>query len=290
VRRIRAAGASCAIYNHYGPTETTVGVCVYRCDDDGDGIVPIGRPLRGVDVAIVGDGVGEIEIGGSTVARGYVGAGAEPGDCFVVRRGRRVYRTGDLGRALPDGNVEFLGRADEQVKVRGFRVEPAEVESALLAHPDVVQVLVTPRIDERGAVALVAHVRTKSGVVDAAELRDFLRERLPEYMVPSEVAPLASVLLRPSGKVDRAALAAEAPQHDEATALEQVLVEIYRDVLGNPGLAPGDDFFSSGGDSLRAVEIVARVRDATEAECPVAYVFTRPTPRALAEALAAPRD
>jgi amino acid adenylation domain-containing protein len=307
VRRIRASGAACAIYDHYGPTETTVGACVYRCDEAGErGTVPIGRPLRGVEVAIVADdgreapagNVGEIEIGGPTVARGYLGASRETGERFVVRRRdgrpRRVYRTGDLGRVLPDGNIEFLGRADEQVKVRGFRVEPAEIEAALLAHPEVVHAFVSSRTDERGAVTLVAHVATKSGAVAADELARFLGERLPEHMVPSDFVGIASVPLRPSGKVDRKALAKAAPQHepedDEATALEQVLVEIYRDVLGNPGLAPSDDFFSSGGDSLRAVEIVARVRDATEADCPVAYVFTRPTPRALAEALASPLD
>lgn len=312
VRRVRHGG-TCAIYNHYGPTETTVGACVYRCDTartSHQGIVPIGRPLPGVAVTIAGahggsagaGEIGEIEIAGPTLSRGYVNRQIETAERFVAARPGRtatrvVYRTGDLGRLLPDGNIEFLGRADQQVKIRGYRVEPAEIEAALVTHPDITSAIVAAHVDGDGRATLVAHYVALSSDLRPNEVESFLRGLLPDYMVPSELVRVPSIPLLPSGKADVSALdhpgdgnaprpgrPAEPPARGVA-ALEAAVVDIYRDVLDKPQLSPLDDFFDSGGDSLCAVEIVARVRDLVAAEVPVAYVFTRRTPRNLADAL-----
>jgi len=289
----------------YGPTEGTVLCAVYEVSEGvRAGRQMIGRPLPNARLYVLdraGEPVpagvaGELCLGGVGVARGYAGrpdltAEKWIPDAFGGGAGTRLYRTGDRARRLPDGTLEFLGRVDAQVKVRGFRIEPGEVEAALLAHPRVRDAVVVAREDAPGERRLVGYVVREGDSPDAAELRAFLRERLPEPMVPSALVALDAFPLTPTGKVDRRALPApEAPGEDAAgapprTPAEEVLAGIWAELLRLEHVGRDGDFFELGGHSLLATQLASRVRRVFGVEIPVRAVFEAPTPAALAERL-----
>ncbi|HZI11501.1 MAG TPA: amino acid adenylation domain-containing protein, partial [Myxococcus sp.] len=269
----------------YGPTETTLFASCHRMTDVAQvgTSVPIGRPIGNTQVYVldaagqpVPAGVtGELFIGGEGVARGYVEQPALTAERFVPDgfsgvAGARLYRTGDLARWRADGVLEFLGRADAQVKVRGYRIELAEVEAALLAQPRVREAVATVREEVRGDKRLVAYVVSApgSGPLDTAALRAGLKERLPEYMQPSAVVVLDALPLTPQGKVDRKALPAPdfAATRNEHVAprdsTEEVLASIWADVLRVPQVGIHDNFFELGGDSILSLQLIARARAA----------------------------
>jgi len=287
--------------NAYGPAEASVMATVYEPPRDRpwpvDRDPPIGRPIAGTTVRILDErgqpvpagGVGDLHIGGVGLARGYLGRPELTAERFVSdpdRPGERLYRTGDLVRMLDDGNLEFIGRADEQVKIRGFRIELQEVESALARHPGVAESAVVAREDEPGDRRLVAYVGAASGAVPTqVELRRFLSERLPPYMVPSCFVRLDALPLTPNGKVNRDALPPPGdPRRELATDwvaprtdVELTLASIWRRVLGVDAIGVDDDFFELGGHSLQAIQVIAEVRQALGAGVGVRALFEAPT-------------
>ena len=267
----------------YGPTEGTI-ICASLLANE----IPwrdhgpktlIGRPLPGAELRLVDRSgglaaigvAGEIWIGGPGVTRGYLGREELTAEKYVEREGRRWYRTGDLARWLPDGVLEFLGRVDEQVKVRGFRIEPGEIEAALLEQREVREAVVLAVPVEAGDKRLVAYVVPEGPWEEIEEaLRAALARRLPEHMVPAAFVPLVELPLTAHGKVDRRALAklgaAAAPSPVDATAprtpAEEALAEIWRGLLGVERVGVHDNFFRLGGDSILGIQVVARARQA----------------------------
>ncbi|HEY0781429.1 MAG TPA: condensation domain-containing protein, partial [Thermoanaerobaculia bacterium] len=288
--------------------------------------VPIGRPIATLAIHLLDRALhpvplgstGELLIGGVGLARGYLGRPELTAERFVPdpfagekgEPGARLYRTGDLARYLPDGAIDYLGRADQQVKLRGFRIELGEIEAALAAHPRVAAaaVLLLPALmggvggaGAAGDMRLVAFLVPADGApptLDTAELRAYLKQRLPDAMVPAAFVALAELPLSTSGKVDRKALARLAPAAEERAAglgqaaltpTEEIVAALWAQVLGVPRLARDDDFFALGGHSLLATQVVMRVRDELGAELPVAAVFQAPTVAAFAERVTAAR-
>jgi amino acid adenylation domain-containing protein/non-ribosomal peptide synthase protein (TIGR01720 family) len=296
------------LVNSYGPTEATIAATVYEHPGPGAAApereVPIGRPLPGVAAHVLDrdlrpvplGAAGELCLGGVCLARGYLGRPALTAERFVPDPfggpGERLYRTGDLVRRLPDGSLEFAGRLDAQVKVRGFRVEPGEIEAALARHPAVREAAVLPWEAGGGELRLAAWVA--AGEASADELRDFLLERLPAWMVPAAFVLLDALPRTPQGKLDRRALpdpgrAAGAEEGGWAaprTPAEEALAAIWRDLLRVERVGVHDDFFRLGGDSILSIQVVARARQAGLALTP-RQIFENPTVAALA-ALAAP--
>jgi acyl-coenzyme A synthetase/AMP-(fatty) acid ligase len=300
--QVQAAGR-CRMLNHYGPTETTIGSCTFDVGDDVSawrpGTVPVGKPISNTRAYVL-DGQlepvpvgvpGELCIAGAGVARGYIEQPEQTDAVFVSdpAGSGRLYRTGDLARFLPDGNIEFLGRRDEQVKIRGFRVEPAEVEAVLGRHADVSQAAVTVAADAHGSPRLVAYVVARTQT-DAADLRAFCAESLPDFMVPSQFVPIDALPFTASGKIDRRALPdpgdvdlrQETDYVAPSTPLEQELAAIWADVLGVERVGATDDFFALGGHSLLATQIVARVRTTLNVDLPLHILFLSPTVEGLA--------
>jgi hypothetical protein len=237
---------------------------------------------------------GELYLAGAGLARGYLGQGALTAGRFVAcpfgPDGARMYRTGDLVRWNQDGQVEYIGRTDFQVKVRGFRIELGEVEAALTAHPDVDTAVAVVREDRPGDQRLVAYVLAGADPagLDVAALTDLVRERLPEYMVPSAIVPLAAFPTTPSGKLDRNAL--PAPEHTEVAAgrgprnhNEEVLCRLFAELLGVDEVGIDIDFFDHGGHSLLATRLIGRIRSELNADVKVTAVFRNPTVAQLAE-------
>ncbi|HEX7238619.1 MAG TPA: amino acid adenylation domain-containing protein, partial [Longimicrobiaceae bacterium] len=262
--------------------------------------IPIGRPVGDRRVYLLDRysgavplGVaGELCVGGPSVARGYLGRPELTAERFVPdpfsgEPGARLYRSGDRVKWRADGLLEFVGRVDFQVKVRGFRVEPGEVEAILASHPRVREAAVVVRADTAGAKALVGYAVAPEDT--GAELRGWLRERMPEYMVPSAVVVLEAMPLTPHGKVDRRALPAPGAAGDDEsyvaprTPTEELLAGIWSGVLGVERVGAGDGFFDRGGHSLLATRVVSRVREAFGAELPLRALFEAPTLAALAE-------
>ncbi|WP_164002735.1 non-ribosomal peptide synthetase, partial [Pyxidicoccus caerfyrddinensis] len=303
LQRLPAAG----LHNLYGPTEAAVDVTYYPCvRDEPHRSVPIGRPVANTQIRLldahlrpVPIGVpGELFIGGVQVGRGYLGrpeltAERFIPDAFSDTPGARLYRTGDVARWLADGEIEYLGRADFQVKVRGLRIELGEIESALEQQPAVQQAVVMAREDRAGDKRLVAYVVGRGGpeAVEVSALRERLHEKLPEYMVPSAFVVLAAFPLTPSGKVDRKALpipdaASSASEYvAPRTTTEEKLAALWTEVLRLPRVGVKDHFFEAGGHSLLATQLISRVRGAFGVELSLRAVFEAPTLEAFARRL-----
>ncbi|HEX7242003.1 MAG TPA: amino acid adenylation domain-containing protein, partial [Longimicrobiaceae bacterium] len=291
------AGLPFALVNSYGPTENTMVATSGGVSSGGAGAPTIGAPIDRVRAYVLDPWLGllpagvpgELYVGGAGVARGYLGrpeltAERFVPDAFGGAPGARAYRTGDRVRWTATGELEFLGRIDAQVKIRGFRVEPGEVEAALLAHPGVREAAVVAREDAPGEKRLVAYVVAEAG---AAELRAWLRERVPEYMVPSAVVHLEAMPLTPNRKLDRRALPAPGAAADgeyvaPRTAAEEILCGIWAEVLGAGRVGAAGNFFELGGHSLLAMQVVSRVRRTLGVELPLRALFEAPTVAELA--------
>jgi amino acid adenylation domain-containing protein len=294
-----------AVYNLYGPSEdTTYSTCALMKRGAG-AKVTIGRALSRKQLYVLGEGqellavgvTGEVCLGGMGVARGYLNGAGQTAERFVphpysTEPGMRLYRTGDLGRWLESGEVEFLGRRDQQVKLRGYRIELGEIETALQAHPQVREAVVLVKEDEGGEKRLLAYV-VAEGEVAAAALTQYLSERLPGYMVPSQVVLVAALPLTANGKVDRQGLARMAVERQEArgeaerarTAVEEVLSGVWSETLGLAEVGLSENFFALGGHSLLATQVVSRVREVFAVELPLRAIFEQPTVEGLAIAI-----
>jgi acyl-CoA synthetase (AMP-forming)/AMP-acid ligase II len=280
------------LINEYGPTETVVGCCVYEVPAGASlaGAVPIGRPIANTQLYIldahlrpVPIGVpGELYIGGDGVARGYLNRPELTAEKFIPhpfgdQPGARLYKTGDLARYQPDQNIEFLGRIDDQVKIRGFRIELGEIEAVLCQHPSVHEAVVIVREDTPGDSHLVAYVVPQAQQSPStSDLRSFLQEKLPEYMVPMAFVILERLPLTPNGKVDRRALPQpkrESPFVAPRNAVEEALAGMWAEVLRLERVGIHDNFFALGGHSLLATQVVSRLRSAFQVELPVRRLF-----------------
>ena len=288
------------LVNNYGPTEGTVVSTsgVVAPDSSTNQLPTIGRPIDGVQIYILdehqqpvpGGAAGEIYIGGAGLARGYRNRPDLTAERFVqnpfsVEAGERLYRAGDLARWLPDGQIAFLGRIDEQVKIRGYRVEPSEIATVLGQHASVRNSVVVAREDVPGEKELVAYVVLSSGAkLNAGELRDHLRKRLPDYMVPVEFVPIANVPVTANGKLDRAALPAPNGNrpHAEAyveprTPVEEELVKILAPLLKLKRVGVNDNFFLLGGHSLLGTQLIARISETFGVDLTLLKLFDHPT-------------
>jgi natural product biosynthesis luciferase-like monooxygenase protein len=305
------------IINMYGPTETTIWSSTQRVTGDeagGTGCVSIGRPIANTQIYVldahrqpVPVGVpGELWIGGDGVARGYWQRSELTDEKFArdpFVAGNRMYRTGDLGRRCRDGAIDFIGRVDHQVKIRGHRIELGEIEAALMRHGDVRQAVVVVRSDRPDDPQLVAYVvAARATAPEAAALRDFLRRDLPEYMLPAVFVTLERLPLTPNGKVDRKALPAptvgSAAGRPEAAAplsdVERSVAAIWRDILRVEQIGADDNFFDFGGHSLQVVQVQNRLRETVGVDVPILQLFQHPTIRSLArfigERASAPKE
>jgi amino acid adenylation domain-containing protein len=297
------------LVNEYGPTETVVGCCIHEVgpNDSRHGSIPIGRPIANTRLYVLDadlkpvppGGMGELYIGGAGVARGYYN---RPDltqerflpDPFADGEGARMYKSGDLARLREDGVLEYLGRADDQVKVRGYRIELGEIEAALAGHPAVQACAVLAREDSPGDKQLVGYVVPHEGdCPSAADLRAHLAVRLPEYMVPARFVMMASFPLTQNGKVDRRAL--PAPEADAGPArdvaaprneVEKTLAVIWAELLNVKAVGVRDDFFDLGGHSLLALKALARIREALDVDLSPDALFDSPTVEGLAALVA----
>jgi amino acid adenylation domain-containing protein len=292
-------GSGASLWNLYGPTEASIDATYWECKRDSEqAIVPIGRPIANTQVYILDANrnpvpigvVGEIHIGGDGVARGYLNQPKLTAERFICHSfdgepAQRLYRTGDLARYLPDGNIEFLGRTDNQVKIRGYRIELGEIEAVLTQNPAVRESAVIAREDRAGDKQLVAYIVPRESAPAISELRADLKAKLPEYMVPSAFVVLDSLPLTPNGKVDRKAL--PSPDRDSAdleqlyvaprNAAEEIIAGIWAEILGRKRLGVHDNFFDRGGHSLKATQVVSRLRKVFQSEIPLRHLFEFPT-------------
>ncbi|RKH37600.1 non-ribosomal peptide synthetase, partial [Corallococcus sicarius] len=300
-------GAGRRFFNTYGPTEGTVVATLAECVAGGDA-PPIGRPLGHVEVYVldprlepVPPGVrGELYLGGAGLARGYLDRPALTAERFVPHPfatggGQRLYRTGDVVRFRADGQLAYLGRADAQVKVRGFRIEPGEVEAGVRGRPEVKDAVVLVREDVPGDKRLVAYVVPAPGQpLDVAALRRALKDALPDYMVPSAFVVLDALPLTPNGKLDRAALPAPvqgagrvreyaAPRTD----VQRQLADVWSELLRVERVGLHDDFFELGGHSLLTTQVLSRIRKVFQVELPLRELFDAPTVAGLSVAVEA---
>jgi amino acid adenylation domain-containing protein len=299
--------AGFALINMYGPTENSVISTCHRVPLEGVGLPPIGRPLENQQAYVldarmnpVAPGVpGELYVAGIGVARGYLGQPGMTAAAFVPcpftgAPGARMYRTGDRVRWLADGQLEFMGRTDEQVKLRGYRIETGEIESALLSHPGVAQAAVLLRADG-GAARLVAYT-AGDGVPGpgAGELRAYLRERLPDYMVPAAWMALQALPLTQNGKVDRKALPAPEPEaravSQPHSAAERRIAKVWQEVLGLATVGLEDNFFDVGGHSMLVARMQEALREAIGREVSAVELFQYPTVGSLAAHLESTAD
>jgi len=294
-----------AVVNNYGPTENTVvttsGLVTATA---ASGLPTIGRPIANTQVYLLDSQLqpvpigarGELYISGAGLARGYLNRPELTAQCFIPhawsqKPGARLYKTGDIARFGCDGKIEFLGRIDSQVQLRGFRLELGEIESLLVQHPAVQQTVVIVREDVPGNKRLVAYVVLNQQALVTSELRCFLKQNLPDYMVPSTFVVLEALPLTPNGKVDRRALRAPdmfSPELEKAcvapqTSVEEVIVGIWAEVLGLKQLGVDDNFFDLGGHSLLATQLISRVRDAFQVELPLQTLFEAPTVSGMAK-------
>nr|WP_275976573.1 amino acid adenylation domain-containing protein [Geothrix alkalitolerans] len=284
------------IINEYGPTETVVGCCVHevRPEDPTSGPVPIGRPIANTSLYVLDPSLrpvppgemGELYIGGAGVARGYLNRPELTAERFLPDPfsdvpGATMYKTGDLSRYRADGILEYLGRIDDQVKIRGYRVELGEIEAALAAQPKVWSCAVLARADESGAKQLLAYVVARDDArPDAGELRSFLKERIPGYMVPAHFIFMDALPLTPNGKVDRKALppwtgetAGAEKGGKPRTRTEQALAAIWCDLLKRDTVGVDDDFFDLGGDSMSGIGLLIQIKSTFGVDLELAGLF-----------------
>jgi amino acid adenylation domain-containing protein len=306
-------GCRAQIVNTYGPTECTDICAMYRVERPESFLtrpVPIGRSLPNVELLILDSQLdlvpageeGELCVGGAGVGRGYLNDGALTSTKFVPHpysqvTGARLYKTGDRARYLPDGNIEFLGRIDYQVKVRGYRIELGGIEAVLEQHPQVREAVIVARSigDESGDMQLVAYVVAKDPALAPGNLRDWLRAKLPEYMTPSQWVMLPALPLTPSGKVDRRALSTlehtgsgrAATHASPRTPLEESLAQIWAQTLGVEQVGIHDNFFESGGHSLLATQLLTQIHRLLGCEIEMRILFEAPTVASLAERITA---
>ncbi|HEX8090156.1 MAG TPA: amino acid adenylation domain-containing protein, partial [Blastocatellia bacterium] len=300
----------CSLHNHYGPSEShVVTYSVLPSDTEAwPAHPPIGRPIFNTQIYILDKRLnpvpqgtqGGLYIGGVSLARGYVDRPDLTAEKFIPNPfsdepGERLYKTGDVARHLPDGEIQFLGRADDQVKIRGFRVEPGEIEAVLAQHPAVQEAVLALREDSPGNRRLVAYiVSDRKQKPTTIELRNYLRERLPDYMVPSGFIVLKALPLTPNGKINHAALMIDRePSYDlglekilPRTHAEKLLARIWSSALGIETVGIHDNFFDLGGHSLLAMQIVLRLREALRIDLPLRVFFERPDVDGLVNALA----
>ena len=293
------------LHNLYGPTEAAVDVTFWRCRDEGDRSVPIGHPVANTQTYVldrrlepVAIGVeGELFLGGVQVGRGYVNRPGLTADRFIPdpfgqKPGARLYRTGDRARYRDDGAIEFLGRFDDQVKIRGFRIELGEIEARLEQHPAVAHAAVVVRKSPVGDSRIAAYVVARgTPAPDTGELRRFLSDALPDYMVPSAVVVLDALPLSPNGKLDRRALPEPAADRAQQvyvaprSSTETTLAAIWREVLGVERVGVHDSFFELGGHSLLATKALSRMRQSLGLDVPLRTFFERPTIEGIALAI-----
>ncbi len=308
---------NCQLINGYGPTENTTFTCYYQIPTSlsPDVSIPIGRPIANTQVYILDKNLqpvpigvpGELHISGASLARGYFNRPELTQEKFIPNPfedslGSKLYKTGDLARYLPDGNIEYLGRIDNQVKIRGYRIELGEIEAVLSQHPRVLQVVVVVRSDHPGDKYLTAYVVTAQTLTSdqrlvasvvpnqesaptIADLRHFLKQKLPDYMMPSVYVILDALPLTPNGKVDRRALPApeglrldlETEYVAPRTLVEEMLAKIWAEVLRLEKVGIHDNFFDKGGHSLKATQVLSRVQEAFQLELPLHSLFEEPT-------------
>jgi amino acid adenylation domain-containing protein len=290
------------IYNGYGPTECSIGSTFMKLEPSTQLPPPIGRPKPNYQAYVLDENLnpvpvgvtGELHVGGTGVARGYLNRPELTADRFIsdpFRPGGRLYKTGDLVRRRLDGTLVFAGRIDHQVKINGLRVELGEIEAALLSHPDVGQAVVT--VPERsGRKHLAGYVRPENGIrPQVADLRAHLAKTLPGYMIPTYLIVLDELPLTANGKVDKAALPAPEPGAARAepvpprTLMETMLVDLYASVLGSEDIGAADSFFDAGGNSLQALQLIARLYSELAVDLDVSSVFLNPTAQQLAAVL-----
>jgi amino acid adenylation domain-containing protein len=300
VQKVLLELKNCQLINGYGPTENTTFTCCYSITQTTQLVnsVPIGRAIANTQVYILDHYlqpvpigvIGEIYIGGDGLARGYLHRPELTAEKFIPNpfhpsSSPRLYRTGDLGRYLPDGNIEFTRRIDHQVKIRGFRIELGEIEAVLSQHPVVLQSVVIAREDIVGDKRLVAYivVKPKQNLPSVSELRSFLKEQLPEYMIPVAFVTLDTIPLTPNGKIDRKALPiSDSVDREEEyiaprTPSEEIIANIFASVLGIQYVGIHDNFFTLGGHSLLATQLISRLRLTFTVEIPLRTVFESPT-------------
>ena len=293
------------LINLYGSSEVAADVTWYETrDDESLSNVPIGRAIANTQTYILDWQMqtvpirvaGELYVGGDSLARGYLNRPELSAERFVPnpfsqKPGARLYKTGDLARHRADGNIEYIGRSDNQVKVRGHRVELREIEVALGQHPNVCECAVITMEDKAGEKRLAAYVVAgKDEGVGASELRNYLKQKLPGYMVPSAFVLLEAMPLTPNGKINRRALPApeqagpgqESDYDNERSPIEEILAGIWADLLGLERIGVRDNFFDLGGHSLLATQVVSRIRDALQVELPLMALFDAPTVSGLA--------
>jgi amino acid adenylation domain-containing protein len=293
------------LINGYGPTENTTFTCCHTISsDEPEGApVPIGRPINGTTVYILGEKLqplpqgetGELHIGGTGLARGYwrrpeLTAKKFIPDPFAQEPGSLLYSTGDLVRSRADGVIEFLGRVDAQVKIRGFRVELGEIECALAQHEAVRSAVVTVQGNERSKEIIAYFVPENGAATTSAALRDWLREKLPDYMIPAVFVPMRTLPLTANGKIDRRSLPAPQQTRSQSfiapkTDLERSVAEIWRSVLGSGEIGTADNFFDIGGDSIRLMDVHAKLVRALRRPFSVTVLFQYPTVASLAHFL-----
>ncbi|MFB2983429.1 amino acid adenylation domain-containing protein [Microseira sp. BLCC-F43] len=293
------------VWNLYGPTETTIWSVIDRVSPS-DSVISIGRPIANTQIYILDPDlkpvpvgvIGELYIGGAGVAKGYLNRPDLTVERFISHPfevgDSRVYKTGDLARYLPDGRIEYLGRRDFQVKLRGRRIELLEIEAKLNTHPEVGESVVVLREDEPGNKRLVAYIVSKSVNLKSGELRRYLEELLPDYMVPNAFVMLEVLPLTPNGKVDRRSLPTPETSRPELeklfapprTAVEEEIAKIWAEVLNIEQVGIHDNFFDLGGHSLLATQAISRLRAAFNVELPLRQLFESPTVAELAVAIA----
>ncbi len=310
VKRILDRERKCTVINEYGPTESTVGSAVAYIDkieDEYLASASIGKPAANTTTYILNESMqvvpigvhGEIYIGGSGLARGYLNRPELTAERFVnnpfsKKEGARLYKTGDLARYLPNGEMEYLGRIDDQVKIRGFRIELGEIESVINSFEDVRESVVTTREEQKGDKRLIAYLVSRSdSKLEPAEIRNFLREKLPDYMVPSAFVQLEKLPLTPNGKVDKKKL--PAPEKDTLSSkddyveprseTEAKLAAIWSEMLGVDQIGVHDNFFDLGGHSLLAIRMFAAVEETFHKSVPLATLFEAGTIEKLGEIL-----